>query len=98
LTDEDKNTIVNNVKKFLLETEKASCKVVKAQISLRLFSYLSEPKCCQFMKDHQRFGTTVLNKLKELKSDFKTLPKYQVQYEMLSEKIYRRMKRNGRFQ
>ena len=95
LTKDDINTILVNVKKFLTETGRASCKANKAQVVLKLFKYLSEPKCCRYIKDSQIFGKVVLNKLQELKNDFKEIPQYNVQFEMFSETIFRRIERNG---
>jgi len=95
LTEDDISTIVGNVRKFLTETERASCKVNKAQVALKIFRYLSEPKCCKFIKDNQTFGTMVLNKMQELKKDFKGIPQYNAQFEMSSETILRRIERNG---
>ena len=91
-TKDEKDEFVGQVAYYLTATGKACGKEAKAQIALKLFQYLSSPKSVRFMKDNKKFGTTVLNKLNEMQSDFKYIPKYNTQFQFVNETINRRMK------
>ncbi len=97
-TEDEKNEFVGQVKYYLTAVAKAqgftygdSTREAKAQISLKLFQFLSSPKSIRFMKDNKKFGITVLAKLNEMRVDFKAMPKYNVQFQIISETISRRM-------
>jgi hypothetical protein len=92
LSNEDKEIIMKTIKKFLADAEIAKFGEDKAHICLKLFTYLTEPKCCKFMKDSEKFKQAVLHKLVSLKYDFKRLfPKYNAHFEILSKTIVRRI-------
>lgn len=92
LAEDEKNSIIKDVRNFLTEVEHARCKETKAGISLKMFQLLSSPKGIRFIKDHEKFRDQVMGKLISMRKDFESLQKYKVRFQMVSETIMRRLK------
>lgn len=82
--------IISHIRKLLNKCEEEHRHEKKGPIAIEIFKYLAQPEAILYMKDHDRFRDTVLNKLEELNFDFANKDKITYlypQFQSLRQKI-----------